>query len=214
MQKTIYIRDMYHLSDFCQNDSAGRYNIPKIKKECFIPSHLIDFSQALTSKDFEAGIHFYIDDNRFERIWRSPQRYLPILRKFSCVLSPDFSLYQDMPLAMKIWNIYRSRFLGQIMQRAGIRVIPTISWAAKDTYSFCFSGIDSNSVISISTLGTLNTKKAQGIFQQGCQKMCSVIKPKTILLYGSLPDYDFGKIEIIQYKYSRYDWKKQKNNVY
>ena len=214
MDKEKNFRDQYHLSEFHLGDSAGRYNIPKIKRECFIPSHLIDFSQALTSKDFQAGIHFYIDDVRFERLWRSPQRYLPILKRFSCVLSPDFSLYRDMPLAMKIWNVYRSRLLGQIMQRAGIRVIPTISWATEDTYSFCFSGIGCNSVISISTVGTQRTTKAQSIFQEGCRKMCSVIKPRVILIYGSIPDFDFGKIETIQYKYSRYDWKKRKNKVY
>ena len=214
MDKENNFRDMYHLSDFHQRDSVGRYNIPKIKREYYIPSHLIDFAQALTSKDFQAGIHFYIDDTRFERFWRSPQRYIPILKRFSCVCSPDFSLYRDMPLAMKIWNVYRSRLLGQIMQRAGIRVIPTLSWAEKDTYSFCFSGIDSHSVISISTVGVLNSAKAQSAFRDGCRKMCAVIKPKAILLYGSMPDFDFGKIEIFQYKYSRYDWKKQKNNVY
>ena len=207
-------RDNYHMSDFHQCDSVGKYNIPKIVKESFIPPRLIDFSQALTSKGFKAGIHFYIDDERFERIWRSPQRYLPILKRFSCVCSPDFSLYRDMPLAMKIWNVYRSRLLGQIMQRAGIRVIPTISWAGKDTYSFCFSGIDCNSVVSISTVGTLKSVEGQSIFQKGCRKMCSVIRPKAILLYGNIPDFDFGEIEIIQYKYSRYDWKNRKNKVY
>ena len=100
------------------------------------------------------------------------------------------------------------------MQKAGIRVIPTISWAEKDTYSFCFSGIDPHGVISISTVGILNTAKAQSVFREGCRKMCSVIKPHTVLLYGSIPDFDFGDIEVIQYKYSRYDWKKQKNNLY
>ena len=164
MDKEKKFRDQQHLSEFHLGDSAGQYNIPKIKRECFIPSHLIDFSQALTSKDFQAGIHFYIDDARFERIWRNPQRYLPILKRFSCVFTPDFSLYRDMPLAMKIWNVYRSRLLGQIMQRAGICVIPTISWAAKDTYSFCFSGIEPYSVISISTVGVLKTVKAQSVF--------------------------------------------------
>ena len=90
MDKEKKFRDQYHLSEFHLGDSAGQYNIPKIKRECFIPSHLIDFSQALTSKDFQAGIHFYIDDARFERIWRNPQRYLPILKRFSCVFTPDF----------------------------------------------------------------------------------------------------------------------------
>lgn len=100
------------------------------------------------------------------------------------------------------------------MQRAGIQVIPAISWAAGDTYSFCFSGIDRNSVVSISTVGTQKTAIARSIFLEGCRKMCSVIKPRAILIYGSIPDFDFDKIETVQYKYSRYDWKKRKTEVY
>ena len=44
-------------------------------------------------------------------------------------MRPDFSLYLDMPMAMKIWNVYRSRLIGQMMQDADIVVIPTLSWA-------------------------------------------------------------------------------------
>lgn len=206
--------DGYHLSQYYRQESAGRYNIPKLKKEFFIPPRLIDFTQALNSKDFDAGILFFIDDSRFERIWKSPSRYLPMLKRFSCVCTPDFSIYRDMPLAMKIWNIYRSRLLGQIMQHAGIRVIPTLSWADKDTYSFCFSGIEHFGVVAISTLGTFRSTKAQSLFHAGCQKLCTMLKPKTILIYGKLPDYNFTGINIIQYKYVRYDWKKQKNKLY
>ena len=214
MTKGKLLRDVYHLSDFYFGDSSGRYDIPQIKKVNFLPERLIDFSQALTAKDFGAGVHFYIDDAKFECIWRAPQRYLPILKKFSCVFSPDFSLYLDMPLAMKIWNVYRSRLLGQIMQRAGITVIPTISWAGKETYSFCFSGIQSGSVVSISSVGTMNTAKSTEVFLQGCRKMCLKIKPEAILIYGKIPDFDFGKIKIFHYNYSRFDWKKNKKVVY
>ena len=57
MSKENNIRDMYHLSDFHQKYSVGRYNIPRIKREYFIPPRFIDFSQALTSKDYESGVH-------------------------------------------------------------------------------------------------------------------------------------------------------------
>lgn len=214
MKKPNHSYDAYHLAEFYKRKSAGRYNIPKIKRENCIPPRLIDFEQALNSKDYEAGVHFYIDDFRFERIWKSPNRYLPILKNFSCVCSPDFSLYRDMPMAIQIWNVYRSRLLGQIMQRAKIHVIPTVSWADKNTFSFCFSGIERGSDITISTVGISHSEKAQSFFYDGCRKICQLIQPKTILLYGKLPDFDFGQIKIIQYEYSRYDWKKQKNDIY
>lgn len=51
----------------------------------------------------------FIDDYQFERIWNTPERYVNVLKQYDCVLTPDFSLYMDMPRAMKVWNIYRSR---------------------------------------------------------------------------------------------------------
>lgn len=65
----------------------------------------------------------------------SPQQYMDKLREFDCVFTPDFSLYMDMPMPMNIWNVYRSRLIGQMMQDVGITVIPTLSWAEKETYS-------------------------------------------------------------------------------
>ncbi|MGQ7551471.1 DUF4417 domain-containing protein, partial [Streptococcus suis] len=41
---------------------------------------------------------------QFERIWQRPEFYIEKLTEFDCVLTPDFSLYQDMPIAMQIWN--------------------------------------------------------------------------------------------------------------
>jgi len=194
MEKRLHIRDINHLSKFSSENANTRYQIPRLNAENVIPTHIIDFSQALTSKDFEAGVHFYIDDEKFERIWNRPYRYFPILKRFSCVFSPDFSLYRDMPLAMKIWNIYRSRLLGQMMQREGIHVIPSVSWADKDTFSFCFAGLPHNTPVSISTVGILKSAKAYNFFENGCKKMCSILHPSKILLFGSLPKFDFEKI--------------------
>ena len=72
---------------------------------------------------------FFIDDYQFERVWNDPYTYIERLREFPCALTSDFSLYLDMPMAMKIWNVYRSRLIGQMMQDADIVVIPTLSWA-------------------------------------------------------------------------------------
>lgn len=106
---------------------AGKYQMPIIEPEDHVPDSLIGFNYALTSKDKEAGVHFYVDDYQFERIWTEPEKYINILREYDCVLTPDFSLYLDMPIAMKIWNTFRSRLIGQMCQDAGCTVIPTVS---------------------------------------------------------------------------------------
>ena len=80
------------------------------------------------------GIHFYLDDYQFERLWREPTIYLEKLKEYDCFFTPDFSLYLNMPIAMKIWNIYRSRLIGQFYQRQGIKVIPRISWSEIESF--------------------------------------------------------------------------------
>lgn len=124
-----------------ENSTNNFWEMPIIENDNHIPKDLMGFNYAKSSDNQDVGIHFYLDDYQFERLWNSPQEYIDVLKKFDCMLSPDFSLYMDMPMPMKIWNIYRSRLIGQYYQKHGIKVIPTISWAEKETFEFCFEGI-------------------------------------------------------------------------
>ena len=192
--------DAYNLDliDF-DNSTNDFWQMPVINNDNFIPTDLIGFNYAKTSKDKNVGIHFYLDDYQFERVWNRPEEYVPILKEYECALSPDFSLYLDMPMPMKIWNIYRSRQIGQYWQSEGIKVIPTISWAEPDTYEFAFKGIPKGSIVSISTIGVKRNKKALEIWQDGMDAMIKEIKPSTILVYGGKLDYDYGDIEVMYF---------------
>lgn len=207
-------RDFLHLNEFDEMRAAGKYRIPTIRAEEFVPSHLIDFNAALRSSDAEAGVHFFLDDSRFERIWKEPYRYIKILQRFTCVLAPDFSLYMDMSLAMKIWNVYRSRLLGQMMQEAGIRVIPTVSWAEPATYDFCFDGISNNGTIAISSVGCMRSFEAGRTLQHGFAAMQERLTPTRIILYGKCPEFMKNiKTEIYQFANTSLAWKTGKRGV-
>ena len=134
-----------------------------------------------------------------KRIWASPQMYVDKLAQFDCILTPDFSLYMDMPMAMKIWNVYRSRLIGQIYQDRGLRVIPTVSWAEPETFTFCFDGIPSNSTISVSTIGVKRSKEATKIWTQGMDEAMKRLKPKNVLVYGGDIGYDFKGANVKYY---------------
>lgn len=142
------------------------WQMPVIKNDRFIPSELIGFNYAKSSKRKDVGIHFYVDDYQFERVWNYPEKYLDILFEYDCILSPDFSLYMDMPMPMKIWNIYRSRQIGAYYQSKGIKVIPTISWAESETFEFCFQGIPEGSIVSVSTIGVKEKEDALKIWRE------------------------------------------------
>lgn len=191
--------DKYNLDDVNVDACTGFYQMPIIKREDFIPNDLIGFNYAKTSKNKNTGIHFYIDDYQFERVWNKPAEYIEILRKYECILSPDFSLYMDMPMAMKIWNIYRSRFIGQYYQSKGIKVIPTVSWGETATFDFCFEGIEKGGTVSISTIGIKQNPEAMKIWRDGVDELIKRIRPSTILVYGGKVDYDFKDINVIYF---------------
>ena len=146
------------------------------------------------------GIHFYVDDYQFERVWNDPEKYLDILMEYDCILSPDFSLYMDMPMPIKNWNVYRSRQIGAYYQSKGLIVIPTISWAEPETYEFCFQGIPEGSVVSISTIGVKRDKDALKVWMDGVTAMIERIKPSAILIYGGKLEYDYGDIKTVYFE--------------
>lgn len=189
----------YNLNDYDEDDTEGFYQMPKLRPCNYIPKDIIGFNYALTSKDKNCGIHFYIDDYQFERIWNQPQTYLDKLADYDCIFTPDFSLYTDMPIAMKIWNVYRSRLIGQVAQRMGMNVIPTVSWCEADTFSFCFDGLPKKATLSISTIGVKKEDYNFNLWKAGVDEMIKRLEPKTLLIYGGKVDYDFGKIKTIYY---------------
>lgn len=176
------------------------WQMPTIRNDNFIPSDLIGFNYAKTNKDKDCGVHFYVDDYQFERIWNYPEKYVEILSAYDCILSPDFSLYMDMPMPMKIWNIYRSRQIGAYYQQKGIKVIPTISWAEPETFEFCFKGIPEGSVVSVSTIGVKENKQALQIWRDGMTEMMKQINPSAVIVYGGKLDFDFGEAKTVYFE--------------
>ncbi len=172
---------------------AGFFEIPIIRPCYDIPNRLIVFSRCISSKDHNYWVHFYEDDYLFERLWRNPKKYLPILQRYNGVILPDWSLYRDMPLIMQIWNIYRSRAIGNWLQVNGVKVIPNIRYGDRRTFKVCTDGLSKHSVIAVGTHGTLKNHKDREIFAQGLDVVVKRIAPAAIIVYGACPDDIFQK---------------------
>ena len=68
----------------------GFYQMPIISKEEYIPDDLIGFNYMLTSKDKNVGIHCFVDDYQFERLWTSPQKYVEKIAAYDCFFVARF----------------------------------------------------------------------------------------------------------------------------
>ena len=185
--------------------AKNKYGFPELKGSSSIPTGVVGFNEVKTSSDYNASVHFFIDDYQFERIWNEPKKYIELLSKFDSVFTPDFSLYTDMPLAMKIWNIYRSRLVGQILEDSGIEVIPTLSWAGDDTLSFAFDGLPTGGTFAVSTVGVMKDTKAQDIWLAGAKKATEILKPTAVVMYGSSLDFDWGGAKIVNFGARRFN---------
>ena len=160
----------------------GTFEMPKIKKEDIELENveLTGYDKLSSSKDNQI-VHFFLDDYKFEVMWNDPLPRIEKLKSHKAVLSPNFSIYSEMPVPMKIYNTFRSRWCGAYLQQNGIKVIPTIAWGGPETFWFCFDGIETKSVVAVSTLGVRNEKD---LFTQGYNEMLRRIKPTKIICYG------------------------------
>lgn len=80
--------------------------------------------------DLRAGfLGFFIDDARFEVVWRDAVRFVERLRchPWTAILAPDFSLWHEVPAAVQLYNIFRRQWCARYWQAAGFEVIPLIN---------------------------------------------------------------------------------------
>lgn len=186
-----------HNLDLGQFETVGEYGIPKL-----YPVHLderiewIRFNHALKEQSrSRLGVHFFIDDYLFLRVWNDPVRYAMFLRSFKAVMTPDFSLFSDYSRAVQIYNHWRKHQLGAYWQRFGIPVVPSISWADRDSFSWCFDGEPEGGTVAVSSVGAMKNRDARRLFIDGYKEMLTRLQPEKIIFFGSVPDECTGNIE-------------------
>lgn len=158
-----------------------------------IPAHLAPYRTRIRSMqpvaDGEVGIHFFLDDYRFESVWNFPNRAVQgLLQTYRIVLTPDFSLYTNWPLAVQRYNVYRKNWCGAYWQMHGLTVIPTIRWGTEDSYDFCFAGVPQNNLVAVGTVGVnFDDLTELSVFLSGYLEMVKRLRPSMVLCYGKLP---------------------------
>jgi len=163
------------------------YDIPKIQACTLVPERLISFSEAMRMQrpDATAWVHFYEDDYRFERFWRSPEKYLERLSAFAGVISPDFSLYRNMPTAQKIHNTFRNQLLGAWLQARGLEVIANVRISGRDSAAHALAGTPHRSTLALGLHGCTKDVTNRGHVVEEIQLVCEVCQPENLVVYGS-----------------------------
>ena len=225
------LRDIWN-AYMCKGARFAKYDIPICPTiVTTLPEKILTWEEAkqlhrkLFIKDrkykSDAYICFYIDDYKFDgvrtSIWLYPWLALRILKHFRGIITPDFSLYQDFPYPIKIWNIYRMRAFGYWAGKQGLEVINNTRWGTTETYDYCFEGIEKNSIVAIGTVGGSPKKLIdRNRFEEGLTELIRRLSPVTLIIYGS-SNYpcldrlvDLG-INVISYKSSTASYYERRN---
>lgn len=187
--------DVFHSFLVEKADYDGYFELPKIRTSSQLPDSVITFSKAMakTWNDFDCWVMFYEHDVNFERLWHNPKQYLAKLKKFKGIISPDFSLYRNMPLCMQMWNTYRGRAIAVWLQNNGVEIIPNVRFNDERTYEFCFDGIEKFKTVAVGTHGCIKNRIDKDYFKDGLAEVVRRLSPRTIIVYGAAPDDIFKK---------------------
>ena len=181
--------------------SKGMYDMPVVKSNVDdLPKQLISYQRVGNSRlSIPPGtaLHFYVYDYIFDGeygVWNSLIRGIEFKRGFNLqklqgfdyIIVPDYSLYLDMPVAMQVWNIYRSRVVAYALQQLGYKVIINVRWTDENSYRFCFKGIAKGSVVAVGSYGCSKSKADKLLFEKGFIELIRRIEPSAIIIYGAI----------------------------
>lgn len=147
---------------------------------------VIEFNRVKTNKGRPGnqGVHFFIDDYQYERIWNCPWKYIDLLKQYKFIIQPQFSIYTDFPKPLQQYNHYRNQLLGAFWQRLGMTVVPTPEWADESSFEWVWDGLPEGGWHVIPTVGVMRYKEAKTNFVKGLRNFLDAKHPEGILVYG------------------------------
>ena len=183
----------------------GPFDIPVIEPlsdSVPLPEALIPFDKRYQTKNHRQWIHCYLFDFRFRQIITNTKKYTETIRPFDGFISPDPSLYRDMPIAIQIANTYLNRAVGHYMQRMGVPTIANVRWSDDRSFPFAFAGAPHGSTVATSNHGSLRGNENLYWFERGFDEMVCRLNPKRVVLHGNLTEgllEHYPDIEIVVY---------------
>ena len=151
---------------------------------------------------------FYEPDTNFARVLHNPKRYVEPLKKFSCVVGPDFSQKIGMNEFMRYSNNWWNKALTAFYQSQGVVMIPNVTWSDPASYAYAFMGLPKHSVIAINCTGIKGNHAAMYLWRKGYEEALRMLEPILIIRYG---DRMPGEREDISVYYENINLKNLRN---
>jgi len=139
---------------------------------------------------------FFTEDSKFTGYYDNAAATVEALQaeQWTALLAPDFSTYEDYPFPLRLWNLYRSRWVARYWQSFGMRIIPVLQNVAFRTPDGTETNLASRSLLE--TVGDnipvvavqCRTLKHHGgnfnSFGRWLADQLEMLRPRVTLIYG------------------------------
>lgn len=147
-------------------------------------------------------LSFFTEDFRFERVWNDLTGTVKLLQSldFRAHFVPDFSTWADWPLAVRLHQLYKSRYVARYWQEAGLPIIPIVQSIGLTDFDEDNTPIDetTSAVLCLHTIPkncpvlATEARNSQGEndYWPGWVALhkaaISIIKPQVLVVYGGV----------------------------
>ena len=126
-----------------------------------------------------ATLHFYVDDYRFNALWKNPAKIFD--NNPAAAVECNYSLFDTTPLAFGLRFIYQKRWMARYWQENGIRIYVDLNVSSK-FFKYNRMGVPDgwNAFATRGSLGGMDLLKAK--FEQARQ--ISGLDSPNLIVYG------------------------------
>ena len=191
------VTESYRKRQYWENQNVayvpgeGVYGIPRMPQCTQLEvTRWIGFNYAKTCPPElrrSTGVHFWLDDAQFKRVWTYPRRYRDLLIQFGAVTSPEFSVYETFPPALRLYNQYRNAWLARFWAEAGINVVPSVLWTEGIDQEALFGCYPKDSILALSTVGCMMSRRDREWIARGVEEIQRRLCPRLLILHGKRP---------------------------
>lgn len=116
----------------CLYESNNIFEIPNLRLDMQAGKLQLPFAPYGAESRQKKGVstyHFYVDDYRFEAIWKDPTKVL----NSGCIstVEPNLSLFDTTPIAWGLQQIYKKRWISRYFQECGISIYADLNVSRK-----------------------------------------------------------------------------------
>lgn len=151
--------------------------------------HLLPFERTI--------LGFYQDDYKFTQCYETPQGFLRkmLIDGPMYVVTPNYSMWFNDPLVVKVWATYRARWCGRYWQDNGFKIIPDVAFAGPESLEFCCDGIPIHAPLIAMQIQTGKLTDEELRAKKEMMARClEILQPGKVLLYGCRKAEEFIKV--------------------